>query len=486
MTRTNRQTNQSQGILHAGAVGFSQAYRIGRLGLSLYREVWTPGTLLNGFVLTSFGQVGFVISGYLIHICLAHLLGPEDYGLYGVVISIVVWIETCLTVGLLTTAYKGISERPQSVVSIAWHYGRDVTFFAVILLGVVFLMAKLVATTLGDMRITWLLPIASVDLLFFGLYRLSLTVQSGLRQFHHHAAIHLTYSAAKVAAIIIPVWLGFSVLGGLIGNIIASVVAMAVGLSYLNRLRYVNTSQTNMVAGLRDNLGMVVAVSISSLGHILFISADLWIIKAYTSATLTGQYLAALTVARLFLMVTLPLRNILMPFIAGPMQSGNTTAVRHALRHVLLLFFLVVFPALGIVIITANPIMDYFFSAAYVPGAPFLRVLAVGYVFASLAQIFSTFLLSLGRAWLACGLEIGCGLISLPLYFWSIQTFGPTGVPYVLAVMSFGTAICGATIVRQVIISRVGRWHEETVQASGSEAVHRISNAPAKQILHET
>jgi O-antigen/teichoic acid export membrane protein len=54
----------------------------------------------HGTIYLMFAQAAFVASGYAIHIGLARLLGPSDYGIYAVVISLMTMVNLILTTGI--------------------------------------------------------------------------------------------------------------------------------------------------------------------------------------------------------------------------------------------------------------------------------------------------------------------------------------------------------------------------------------------------
>jgi O-antigen/teichoic acid export membrane protein len=54
----------------------------------------------QGTIYLMFAQAAFVASGYAIHIGLARLLGPSDYGIYAVVISLMTMVNLIHTTGI--------------------------------------------------------------------------------------------------------------------------------------------------------------------------------------------------------------------------------------------------------------------------------------------------------------------------------------------------------------------------------------------------
>jgi len=63
----------------------------------------------HGTMYLVLAQLAFVASGYAIHIGLAHLLGPSEYGSYAVVIAIVSMVTLILTTGIPQAVSKYVA-----------------------------------------------------------------------------------------------------------------------------------------------------------------------------------------------------------------------------------------------------------------------------------------------------------------------------------------------------------------------------------------
>jgi O-antigen/teichoic acid export membrane protein len=58
-------------------------------------------SVLRGTLYRIAAQAAFVASGYAIHIGLGRLLGPSEYGIYAVVISLMTMVNLVLVTGML-------------------------------------------------------------------------------------------------------------------------------------------------------------------------------------------------------------------------------------------------------------------------------------------------------------------------------------------------------------------------------------------------
>ena len=73
----------------------------------------------HGTIYLMAAQAAFVASGYAIHIGLARLLGPSDYGIYAVVISLMTMVNLILTTGIPQAVSKYVAHDDDGMKCIA-------------------------------------------------------------------------------------------------------------------------------------------------------------------------------------------------------------------------------------------------------------------------------------------------------------------------------------------------------------------------------
>jgi O-antigen/teichoic acid export membrane protein len=66
-------------------------------------------SVLRGTIYLMAAQAAFVASGYAIHISLGRLLGPSEYGIYAVVISLMTMVNLILTTGIPQAVAKYVA-----------------------------------------------------------------------------------------------------------------------------------------------------------------------------------------------------------------------------------------------------------------------------------------------------------------------------------------------------------------------------------------
>ena len=121
----------------------------------------------KGTFLLLVGQILALLSGYGMNVFLARYLGPEEYGSFGVVHSILLMTELCVIAGVPNALKKFIGMNPKISarlhrVLLPWQMGLG---FVLGCLG--FFLAPTISHMMKDESIVFILQIAFIDVVFF-------------------------------------------------------------------------------------------------------------------------------------------------------------------------------------------------------------------------------------------------------------------------------------------------------------------------------
>ena len=94
-----------------------------------------------------------LFTGYVLNVLLARYLGPKSYGIYGLVMSVLLWIEIVVINGLPYAVQKFISSDESRSGAILWTAGQMQFVVSVILFGISFALAPLIASFFKDTRL---------------------------------------------------------------------------------------------------------------------------------------------------------------------------------------------------------------------------------------------------------------------------------------------------------------------------------------------
>lgn len=396
---------------------------------------------LSGSLYLSLAQGVFALSGYAVNVGLARILGPEVYGQYGVTLSVLIWLEILLSFGLATATTKMAAESPESARAIARTAIQWTVACSVILFLLVLLFSGFVGQWLSDGRISILLKIASVDLLFYGAMKVMMAVQNGVRRYARTAWIIVLYAICKVVLI-----LGFTVLGwgvewALAGNFLASLVGLAVGLSLMGPLG----RRPMEKAWLSPAFKISLPATLWAICIILLMSTDVWAAKAIIGGSEMGYYVAAGALAKLIYFLSTGIRMIVLPEISTQMVQGGYQRAGKFFTRMIVIFLPLMLGLLLVMAVFSEQIVILVYSETYLASAPLFRVLLMGYFAITFGEFFCHGLTAIGKAWSA-GLLFGVlSLISLPVNVLLAEKTGIVGPAWGFGLLSVVGALfsCG-------------------------------------------
>lgn len=401
-------------------------------------------------------MLGFVCltgCGYIVAVVLARSFGPVAFGVYGVVYSVLMASEQILRLGVpqaLTKLIAGSGAADTSKLE-----ATGVMLGLLISLAgfaVLWMIAPWLAEWLKVENGTLLFRIAVLDIPFFGLYRVVVHILNGRRDFRTTGKVTCAYALTRTLGIILLVVTGsLSIEGALLVNVIASLV----GLLLLLPRTGAQAFQPTLVERAQI-MALALPILVSDLGIQLLLGVDLWLLSAFSTpldAELRGDYVAALSLARVPNLLTFVLASVLVPSIAKALSTGDRDgAVRLVLGTTRLLTVLLL-PCGALIVVNAGELMALFFSESYRPGGRFLAllILAQGLGFTFLGALQAILIgtgdaaIAARRIYIGLAIAVALNVILIPLY-------GATGAA-IAAVLSFAITVL---LVAQLVRRRMG------------------------------
>jgi O-antigen/teichoic acid export membrane protein len=161
-------------------------------------------------------------SGYVGMLILAWTLGPAEFGLYGVIISLLAWFERTTMLGIPSAVTKLIAEGEETVAPTSILLSLALVAVAVSALWV---LAPALARLLQAPGQEALFRLATLDLPFYGMYLLYRGVAMGERKFTVVFWSGLIFGSGKLIALGWIVVAGYAISGALVAYVIGSAVA---------------------------------------------------------------------------------------------------------------------------------------------------------------------------------------------------------------------------------------------------------------------
>lgn len=375
-------------------------------------------------ILLMISQGAFLVSGYAVNVGLARLLGPADFGTFGVVMSLLLVVQLFVITGIPIALQKYVAENVDASrlllrKTLPWHL---IYSFAVF--GLCYAAAPLVAKLLKDQSLAFYLQIASFDIIFYGLYKYYLSMQNGLHQFGRQTMTGIAYAAAKPLAIFVLIYLGYGITGAVVGNMIGSIGGLLAGVliirfpeikSKLGDIPFFRFAFTNVFY---------------FVGLQLLFSIDIWFVKYYQSDAVVGEYISASSMAKIPYFLSLAVSSALLPTISRASKENDEKRVQDIVRIAMRYWLMLLAALIVVVSSTSTSIVVLFFGAAYAQAGAILAVLFAAIAFLTFAAVMNTILISRGQ--LPACLKVVGSLIILDVLAnaWLVPRFGSIGAAY--------------------------------------------------------
>jgi O-antigen/teichoic acid export membrane protein len=385
-------------------------------------------------------------SAYVVSAILARKLGAADYGIYGVVMSQLLWLEMLATGGVPAAIARLMADARHDPGGVERSARALLLGLSGVLLAVGWFLAPHWASLMRIPNGELLFRIAIIDLPFAAVYASYDGMLYGRRRFGVVAVAQAVLSAIKVAGIVALIGLGFSVERALVVSVLSMFVVCAL-LALRYRLREFRPSADIVKAV----AAMAAPMALYLVASQVLVNLDLWSLKSLWEGEgeVVGQYVASVNLARTLTVIPATQAGVLFTSVAWAVASRSAARARQHIHEATR--FAVLLAAAGCVILSLNgsDVLSTLFSGAYAGGQRFLPLQLAGFGLFALLDVFCISLMGAGRQWLVAGVMVALvPLVWLTNYVF-IPRFGPMGAASsMLLGMGIAAALTGALAYR--------------------------------------
>jgi len=386
-------------------------------------------------------QLIFIITGYIIHIFLGRYLGPEDYGIYGVIISLMTMISLLLTTGIPTAVSKFISENIQDSENIKNKAFKLQLLISLFISVIYYLSAGSIAFLLNDALLINYIKTSTLIFPIYGVFYIYLNYFNGLQEFKKQSILLSIYSFSKLVLIIFLV-LMFEIYGAIIGFIIAPLIALLFVLLIKKIEIPIKKTEVNINNDdiFKRILNFAFPIIIFSFLLNFLINIDLLFVKAYLSDQKTGLYTVSSILSKFIYLLSIFVPNFLFPILSNTMTLKNLEKTRNLIMESIRFAFIFLIPIIFYVSLRAKDLILIFYGQKYFYAWESFTILTISIGMIILFLIFSTIINASGDPKkpmfiIALGL-----IISLFLNYFLVPIYELNGA-------AFSTFISGAIIL---------------------------------------
>ncbi|MFH0979274.1 MAG: flippase [Candidatus Woesearchaeota archaeon] len=354
-----------------------------------------------------------VLTGYATAAVLARKLGPEQYGIYGVVTSLVFVVTVVLMTGIEQTTSKFISEKPKDAKAISYQMLKLQIGIGVAATIAYFLLSEPLATVLNDKSLVPYIRYTSLLIIFQSLFSVFTGYLNGLKKFKQQSLLNISYSVIKAILVIGFVLAGYSVVGALAGFVLST--AIGLGISFL----LFSPGRHEPVTTNKKILGFGVPIVLFSSITILLMNIDLFFVKALSQASLanrlSGLYTAALLLSRgpyyIVTAITITIFPLISEFAYRKKQKELENYTKKSLDYLLIAITFIVF----IVASTSSDVIRLIYGTDYTTAGPALTILSFGGGLFAVFLLLATIISASGRPKHSFLIGAGCLAVDFAL-----------------------------------------------------------------------
>jgi len=397
-------------------------------------------------------EIIFNLSGFIIHSVLGRILGPADYGRYGIIITLTTMVIILIGNGIPTAMAKYISEYFETDARMVSAIKKQAIILQAAIIGTItiffYIGAPLISRILGDPTLTPLFRISTLIIPAFAAASFYFSYFTGLHRFNLQATLKSLRSIFRIGLVVGLAYF-FGVKGSITGYIIAptSVFLAALALDKfsvdkkLRRRRDIQEKGYAPVFPWKNLVNYAWQIVVFFLAYELLISIDLYLVKALLKDdALTGIYNAALTVGRIPYYIFYAMTVFLLPMISKSTSQNNQEETKRILTQSLRIILILLVPMIILLSLFARPVLELLYGENYAPGALAMSVLVYGVGFLTLFYVLSFAMNGAGKTRITMAIAaIGVGVNSA-LNLFLIPTYGILGSAIATSIASFAVA----------------------------------------------
>ncbi len=379
-------------------------------------------------------EIIFNIAGYVIHASLGRILGPEDYGRFGIIITLTTMLIVLIGNGIPTAMSKYLAEifesHPNRVRSIKKTAIKLQVFIILPTTLIFYLLSPFIAeTVLRDPSLTPLFQLSAFIIPAFAAASFYFYFYTGLHYFRLQAVLKTLRALARIIFII-----GFGYLYGVAGAVagyIAAPLTIFLIASLYDLFRVSPTlpaKESTYTFPAKQLLNYAWPFTLFLLCYELILTVDLYFVKALLHDDfLTGLYNAAITAGRIPYFLFYALTIILLPAIAKSKTNTTDAETKSLVMQSLRLMVIILIPMLTLLYAYGAEVLQFFYGSRYAGALAAYQIFLIGSGFLTVFYVFAFALAGAGRLALPLIATIFGVVMTSILNFILIPTYGIAG-----------------------------------------------------------
>jgi O-antigen/teichoic acid export membrane protein len=382
----------------------------------------------------------FIATGYFLNLWLGRYLGPKLYGNYGIVISIISYVNVLQSSSITQSVSKyAASHRTQYLNILKTGFVMQ-SFAGTILFLLLFVSSKYLAQLFNDESLYLYIKLAAFSIPFYGFYSLLSDFNNGMHNFQTQAAINIYYFVSKFLLTIILLVFLQSLLGVFLSLILAPIPV----LFWLFKIPFLKAKIFPFKALLVFSISLVAYAIFSYLQ----LGVDLYFVKYFFPYNeYTGLYTANQNITKIPYMFLGVLAVIIFPKISHSLSNKSMEETKKLIHQAIRITLLFLAPTVFIISATSLNLLNFLYSSDYVSASSSLAILVFGVGFLTFTVLFANILNGSGKPMISLLIAFFGVLITCSFCFILIPKFELIGAAIATTIGALFSMILGAFFV---------------------------------------
>jgi len=384
------------------------------------------------------GRAIFLVLSYVGSVILARTLAPAAFGVYGLLLSVLVWLEMLSFIGVPGALGKLIPDHQSQTREVEQSARAVLLVTSLLVFAIGWYLAPRLGHLFGIADGARLFRLALLDVPFSAACAGYTGALNGRRRFGPLAASQVLLGATKCLGAIALVYLGMSVGRALVVNVLASCAALL----YLV-VRYPPEGFRPVWSLMREVVSLGGQISMFVVCLNVLTSLDLWSLGSlwHGDAAVIGRYVAALKISQMLTVIPIVQSGVVLSSVAWALSEGNRRGAHEHVREAGRFSLILGAPAVVILGGSASSLMSLVYSSDYASGGIFLTVQLIAYAWFALLDSLAYGLMAAGRQRATAGVLLAfMPVVGLANYL-LIPSMGPMGAALSLMLGMFGVGV---------------------------------------------
>jgi O-antigen/teichoic acid export membrane protein len=404
--------------------------------------------LVKSFFWVTLSEILYNLSAYIIHAVMGRVLGPADYGRFGIVVTLTTMTVVLIGQSVPTAMAKYLSEifeKQKGLIPVIKGQTAKIQMAIVGSVTVIFfLVSPLIARALNDPTLTNLFRLSSLVIPAFALASFYFYYYTGIHKFKIQAFLKTTRGIARILFIIgLAFFLksrGLALEGAILGYVVAplSIFFEAYSLDPYKKIKKEGSFDWKKLAV------FAWPVTIFLIAYQFLNTVDLYLVKGILRSDFqTGIYNAAITVGTIPYNLLYALTIILLPSVSKTTADEDLRETKKIISQSLRFMAMFLIPFCILMAYFSAPIINIFYSARYSLSAPVMSVYVFAEGFLTVFFVITFILNGAGKVRVPMGVAILGLLINTILTYFLIKIYGLMGAAAGTAIMAFVVMVVG-------------------------------------------